>query len=191
MSNKARPKVAVVGAGYAGMTAVRRLTGRADVVLVNPSEWFIDRIRLHEYAAGTCARNDVALAISTHLRSHTRLVVDHAVAVSPGKVTLASGSQIQADHIVVSIGSGARGGVGTIDRAANLQRRLHEQLGARVLIRGAGHTGTEVAAEIAAARPGLILTLSDPAGLLRDLSTKAQVNSEQFLSDRNVDLTWS
>ena len=48
--------VIVIGAGYAGLTCALRLArkarGRARVTLVNGSERFVQRVRLHQRAAG-------------------------------------------------------------------------------------------------------------------------------------------
>lgn len=51
--------VLVLGAGYAGLMAAlrlgRRAAGRARVTVVNDSEAFVDRIRLHPLAVGAAA----------------------------------------------------------------------------------------------------------------------------------------
>lgn len=47
------PKVVILGAGYAGVSAARRLA-RADtaVTIVNPRPEFVERIRLHQFVVG-------------------------------------------------------------------------------------------------------------------------------------------
>ena len=46
-------EVIVIGAGYAGLLAANRLAARGRrVQLVSSTDGYVDRIRLHEYAAG-------------------------------------------------------------------------------------------------------------------------------------------
>lgn len=189
MTNAALPTVAIVGAGYAGMTAAGRLAGKARLIVVNPVDVFVDRIRLHEYVAGTRDREATALPIRDYLPAGAELVIDTAVAVSAGHIDLASGGTVRADHVIVAVGSGAKAGVGSLDGAARLRDVLARcEPSHRVLIRGAGHTGTEVAAEIATARPDLRVTLHDPNGVLPDLSSAAQNKVADFMSRRGVEL---
>jgi NADH dehydrogenase FAD-containing subunit len=59
--NTSGTTVAIIGAGYAGVLAANRLrssltaeeTGRVRVVMINRTSDFVERIRLHEVAAGT------------------------------------------------------------------------------------------------------------------------------------------
>src|SRR6476620_11634968 len=52
-------QVVIIGAGYAGMLATVRLAGKLrrhlkdpiSITLVNPSDMFVERVRLHEFAA--------------------------------------------------------------------------------------------------------------------------------------------
>jgi len=51
-------RVVIIGAGYAGMLATVRLANRlrgahrpADITLVNASDLFVERLRLHQFAA--------------------------------------------------------------------------------------------------------------------------------------------
>src|SRR5579885_2454007 len=59
-------RVVIVGAGYAGMTAALRLGQRArrlgaSVTLVNDTEQFVERIRLHQAGSGqTLKRRPIA-----------------------------------------------------------------------------------------------------------------------------------
>ena len=50
-------QVVVVGAGYAGLLATVRLAGKTrdravDITLVNETDTFVERLRLHQFAAG-------------------------------------------------------------------------------------------------------------------------------------------
>ena len=62
-------QIVIVGAGYAGLSCALRLAqktrGRAQITLINGREQFVERIRLHEQAAGTPPR---ALSLRSLLR---------------------------------------------------------------------------------------------------------------------------
>jgi len=61
MTSQSTVSIVVVGAGYAGVTAANRLRGsltpaerqRVRIVMINRGGEFVERIRLHEVAAGT------------------------------------------------------------------------------------------------------------------------------------------
>ena len=49
----------VIGAGYGGLLAAARLAQKApevDIVLVNQTDVFVERVRLHQYAANQTVR---------------------------------------------------------------------------------------------------------------------------------------
>ena len=68
-------QVVVVGGGYAGVAAANRLSGRGgvSVTLVNPRPVFVERIRLHQLAAGT---DDAIVEFGKVLAPSVQLVVD-------------------------------------------------------------------------------------------------------------------
>lgn len=70
-------QVVVIGGGYAGTLAANhlRLRDDVDITLVNPRPVFVERIRLHQLAAGS---GTVAVDYSTLLGEGIRLVVDGA-----------------------------------------------------------------------------------------------------------------
>lgn len=167
----------VVGAGYGGILTANRLYARGHrVTVINESPDFVDRIRLHEYAAGS--RSAVTRPLSAMLRPGIELVVGRATRVRPGispVVELADGSSWSADHVVLAVGSGAGSGPVTLAGAGDLRRQLRAlPAGARVRIDGAGLTGIETATEIARAYPGLGVHLHDPAGPLPSTSPRNQ-----------------
>ena len=53
-------RVVVLGAGYSGLLAATRLAGksrRAEVTLINSRDQFVERVRLHQYAANQNIRS--------------------------------------------------------------------------------------------------------------------------------------
>ncbi|MEO6510048.1 MAG: hypothetical protein ABIO16_03585, partial [Nocardioides sp.] len=83
-SNDSQIAIVVIGAGYAGVLATNRLLtsleeherGRLRLTVINPRADFVERIRLHELAAGS--RRSVSFPLSEILHSEARLVVGTA-----------------------------------------------------------------------------------------------------------------
>ncbi|GHJ91260.1 oxidoreductase [Streptomyces sp. NE5-10] len=174
-------RIVVLGAGYAGAyvagTLARRLSSRdAEVTVVNAEPDFVQRLRLHQLAAG----QDVAAPPLADVFAGTgvRLRLARVTAIDPERrvvdVTDAHGAgQVDYDTLVYALGShGADHGVpGAAEHAFDVAarpsaRRLRERLdgleaggGGNVCVVGDGLTGIETATEIAEARPGLSVTL--------------------------------
>ncbi|MGA6209292.1 NAD(P)/FAD-dependent oxidoreductase [Nocardia testacea] len=157
-----RTHVVVIGGGYAGTLAANRLRRRPDleVTLVNPRPDFVERIRLHQFVAGT---GTATTGYDALLTAGTRLLVDTATHVDTAARTvhLASGTTLDYDYLVYAVGSTAAGTAvpGAAEFAYPLAefeqaQRLREALAraaadAPVTIVGAGLTGLETAAELA------------------------------------------
>ncbi|WP_416565338.1 NAD(P)/FAD-dependent oxidoreductase [Nocardia testacea] len=157
-----RTHVVVIGGGYAGTLAANRLRRRPDleVTLVNPRPDFVERIRLHQFVAGT---GTATTGYDALLTAGTRLLVDTATHIDTAARTvhLASGTTLDYDYLVYAVGSTAAGTAvpGAAEFAYPLAefeqaQRLREALAraaadAPVTIVGAGLTGLETAAELA------------------------------------------
>jgi NADH dehydrogenase len=154
--------VVVLGGGYAGTMAANHLRLRTDVdiTLVNPRPQFVERIRLHQLAAGT----GVATAdYGTLLGRGVRLVVDTAdhIDAAARRVLLASGAALDYDYLIYAIGSTGAAPV-AVPGAAEYAHILAELEGAQklryaladlplqapVTVVGAGLTGIEAAGEL-------------------------------------------
>lgn len=160
------PKVVVIGGGYSGTLAANHLRMRGnwqmpDITLVNPRPKFVERIRLHQHAAGNY---DAAVDYGTLLGQGIDLVVDTAtrVDVANRTVELASGRALRYDYLVYAVGStGAVPAsvpgatefaypIAEFEQAHRLRTAittLHPD--APVTVVGAGLTGVETAAELA------------------------------------------
>lgn len=160
---KQRPRVVVVGGGYAGTLAANHLrTNRGiEITLVNPRPIFVERIRLHQLVAGT----DTAIAdYGTLLGAGIRLVVDTAARIDAAarRLVLNSGAALDYDYLIYAVGSTATVppavpgaaefaySVGEFEYAKRLCNALHElPPGAPVTVIGGGLTGIETASELA------------------------------------------
>src|SRR5262245_64177926 len=111
-------KVVVIGGGYAGTLAANRLRMRADVdvTLVNPRPNFVQRIRLHQFVAGT---GDAIVDYDRLLGEDVGLVVDTAIRIdTPSRtVQLASGRALDYDYVICAVGRTGTSGA-TVHSAA-------------------------------------------------------------------------
>ncbi len=196
-------KVLILGGGYAGVTAALRLAhrarGRAQVTLVNATDRFVERIRLHERAAG---RTPKVRSIASFLRgSGAQLAVGHvsAVDVEARTVRLDDDRVLSWDRLVVALGSrtamstpGAREHAISLDPAGaeSLAARLPSLAArrARIVVVGGGLTGIEAATEIAEAWPELRVTLLTQSIVGAGLSEAARRHFARALERLGVDV---
>ncbi|OKI09236.1 oxidoreductase [Streptomyces sp. CB02923] len=168
--------IVVLGAGYAGLIAAkgtaRRLRRRGDVriTLVNAASHFVERVRLHQLAAGQPLRN---LPLSTLLAgTGIDLAVARVTAVDAAARTVridAAPYELAYDTLVYALGSTAdttavpgaaayASAVATHQDAVRLRARTRDARFA-LAVAGGGLTGIEAAAELACAHPGLKIHL--------------------------------
>jgi NADH:ubiquinone reductase (H+-translocating) len=200
-------RIVVLGAGYAGAyvagTLARRLApADVGITVVNAEPDFVQRLRLHQLAAG----QEIAAPPLTDVFAGTgvRLRLARVAAVDPERriVTVAENDgvggggngdggrgAIEYDTLVYALGSrsAAHGVPGVADYAFDVAARpsalrLRARLdgldargdGGSVVVVGDGLTGIETATEIAESRPGLSVALIARRELGAPLSTGAR-----------------
>jgi NADH dehydrogenase len=176
----ARPRIVIVGAGFAGFHAARELCrlarGRADVVIVNPTDYFLYLPLLPEVAAGLLDPRDVTVSLPATV-PQVRLVLAEATSIDLARRRVhyrdAEGADgaLSYHRLVIALGSVNRllpvpgvaehaHGFRGIPEALYLRDHMTRQLeladatddpferAARTtfVVVGAGYTGTEVAA---------------------------------------------
>ncbi|MEU5323465.1 FAD-dependent oxidoreductase [Streptomyces sp. NPDC021056] len=190
-------RIVVLGAGYAGAyvagTLARQLSpADTEITVVNAEPDFVQRLRLHQLAAGQEIEApqlaDVFSGTGIRLRLARVTAVDSerqvvAVADSDG------GGELGYDTLLYALGSHVadHGVPGVTEHAFHVTSRpaalrLRERLdslskwgeGGRVLVVGDGLTGIETATEIAESRPGLSVTLVARGELGAQLSAGAR-----------------
>ncbi|MFJ8962377.1 NAD(P)/FAD-dependent oxidoreductase [Lentzea sp. NPDC102401] len=187
-------RIVVLGAGYAGANAAGRLAKRlhptdTEITLVNADPEFVERIRLHQLAAGQDllprALTDVFAGTGVHVRLARVTAVDAERRIV-GVVEAGGPGEISYDTLVYALGStaGDCGVPGVAEHAHNIAGkqaalRLRASLadlaeGGTVLVVGGGLTGIEAVTEIAEARPDLEVSLAARGGLGDWLGEKAQ-----------------
>lgn len=197
-------RVLVLGAGYAGLPAAKRLAVRlrgrdAGVTLVNATDRFVERIRMHQLAAGQTLRDlplseilagtgvDLVTARVTAIRLDARTVELDAPPHQLHYDTLINALGSSAD---VDVAPGAREHAFTVAAAgdaARLSAHLARSPGPRtVAVVGGGLTGIEAATELAEAHPGLRIELVTAERLGRWLSDRAQRYLRRALDRRRI-----
>ncbi|MGZ2360171.1 FAD-dependent oxidoreductase [Streptomyces sp. 372A] len=189
-------RIIVLGAGYAGAIAAGRVAKRlrredVTVTLVNAEPDFVERVRMHQLAAGQDLRP----------RPFTEMFAGTGVELKVGRVTgvdvdrkavtveSADGAEELAyDSLVYALGSAwnTQGVPGAAEHAHEIASRpgalrLRDRLaalapGQSVLIVGGGLTGLEAATEFAEARPDLDIALAARGGLGDWLSPKGRAH---------------
>jgi NADH dehydrogenase FAD-containing subunit len=181
-----RHRIVVLGAGYAGAYVAGNLARRLSrkdvkITVVNAVPDFVQRMRLHQLAAGRDIEAPTLAGVFAGTGIELRLA--RVTAIDPERriVTMADadsvaggGGELGYDTLVYALGS--RGDDGSVPGAAEhafdvaarpSALRLRERLdsldrlggGGNVVVVGDGLTGIESATEIAEARPGLSVTL--------------------------------
>ena len=189
-------EVVVLGAGYAGAMVANRTAAslthaearRVHVTVVNPRADFVERIRLHQVAAGTIpsARRplDAVLHPAVTLLTGTAELVDpdrRSVRVR----TVDGPVELGYDTLVYAVGSRSATQVPGVaahthaladtDGAEAARRHLAGLApGARVVVVGGGLTGVETAAEVAERRPDLAVALVSAGALVGAMSPRAR-----------------
>jgi len=183
MSSK--PKIVVLGAGYAGLKTTRELTKlltpeEADIVLVNKHNYHYETTWLHEVAAGTINPNQARFMISDVISpNRVRLIYDKVVKVDKEEecVILENG-EITYDYLVIALGFesntfGIKGmkenafAIVDIDSSRLIREHIELQFAKyragetkdesalTILVGGAGFTGIEFVGELAEKVPQL------------------------------------
>ncbi|HEX2315612.1 MAG TPA: FAD-dependent oxidoreductase [Thermomonospora sp.] len=175
-------RIVVLGAGYAGAYVAGNLARRlspadTEITVVNAVPDFVQRMRLHQFAAGR--EVEAPQLADVFAGTGIRLRLARVTAVDPERQIVAvadadGGGELGYDTLLYALGS--HGDVRTVPGAAEhafdvaarpSALRLRERLdgldrrgeGGRVLVVGDGLTGIETATEIAESRPGLSVTL--------------------------------
>ncbi|MET9735758.1 FAD-dependent oxidoreductase [Streptomyces sp. NPDC006458] len=187
MNAPAHHEIVVLGAGYTGLMATARLAHRTRrqkvrITLVNPSERFTERLRIHQIAAGRKLADHRIPEVLAGTGVEFRRAAAASIDPEDRRVTLDDGAVLHYDTLVYALGStteatrvpGVAEHAWTLDdpRAAHrFARRLTESAaaGGAVTVAGGGLTGIEAATEIAESHPGVTVTLissSEPGAMM-------------------------
>lgn len=180
-----KPKIVILGAGYAGLTTARRLTQKlspeqAEIVLVNKHNYHYEATWLHEVAAGTRSPNSARVMISDVISpSRVTLIYDTVVEIKKDEnQVILENDELTYDYLVVALGwksndFGIKGmaenalAIEDIDSSRMISEHLEYQFAKyrsdadadeeslNILVGGAGFTGIEFVGELAERVPEL------------------------------------
>ncbi|NYV78042.1 NAD(P)/FAD-dependent oxidoreductase, partial [Streptomyces sp. UH6] len=176
-------RVIVLGGGYSGAVAAGRLARRLDpadvqITLVNAAPDFVERVRLHQLAAGQNLRHrpfaEMFRGTGVRLRTAevTGIDVGRRTVTVKGAAAGDGTEELEYDTLVYALGSGwnDHGVPGVAEHAHEVAGRtgalrLRERLtgleaGRSVVVVGGGLTGLEAATEIAESHPHLAVSLA-------------------------------
>ena len=105
-----RPRVVIVGGGFAGIHAANGLARLpVDVTVVDRRNHYTFQPLLYQVALAVLSPADIAQPIRTILRSHpnTQVLMDEVVAIDAAarQVTLASGTRLPYDYLLLATGA--------------------------------------------------------------------------------------
>lgn len=180
-----KPKIVVLGAGYAGLKTAKDLTKllspeEADIVLINKHNYHYETTWLHEVAAGTINPNQARFMISDVINpSRVRLIYDAVEKVNTeDKRVILENGEITYDYLVIATGfetntfgikGMAENALSIVDINSSRHIREHIELqfakysageltedsALTILVGGAGFTGIEFVGELAEKVPEL------------------------------------
>ncbi|MBP2256971.1 NADH dehydrogenase [Virgibacillus campisalis] len=180
-----KPKIVVLGAGYAGLMTTKKLTQNllpeeAEIVLVNKHNYHYETTWLHEVAAGTINPNQARYMLSDVVNpNRVRLIYDTVVEVKKDDQTVVlENSDITYDYLVIALGFetntfGIKGmaenafSIVDIDSSRLIRDHIEYQFAKynneeekdedslTILVGGAGFTGIEFVGELAEKVPEL------------------------------------
>ncbi len=192
------PHVVVIGGGYAGVMAARTAAdAHAEVTLLDTTGQHDFLPRLATVAAGVGPESDASAPLTDLLhRIDVRAVAAKAVEHHARRVTTAEGEVLSYDALVVTVGAqaqlpplpGLAEHAWTLRSADDALRLRHRLVAAeRVVIVGAGATGTQLAGELSATRPEIAITLVEMTDrILPSLAGAMSRRAHRILVDRGV-----
>lgn len=110
MKQSTRPRVVIVGAGFGGLAAAKRLAGKAvDVTVVDRRNHHLFQPLLYQVATAALSPADIAAPVRSILSEarNIRVVLDEVVGIDPSKrlVELESGASLDYDWLILATGA--------------------------------------------------------------------------------------
>ncbi|WEV67910.1 NAD(P)/FAD-dependent oxidoreductase [Bifidobacterium sp. ESL0769] len=176
-------RIVVLGAGYAGMRTVKKLTGMnvdAQIVLINKNPYHYQTTELHEVAAGTKEPADITFDIANTFakKKNVQVLIDEVIRVDQNakSIVLKNNAPIRYDYLVNALGfesetfgipGASENGWPLIDIDTAMAARAHlentlkrykrsrDPNDLRIIVCGAGFTSIEYLGEIVYRMPKL------------------------------------
>lgn len=180
-------RVVIVGAGIAGALLAKTLQNHADVVLIDPKEYFEIPWANLRAKVDPAAVERTVIPHSDYL-THAKIVTASAVGIDDSVVLTSVGRAVAYDYLVIATGRMCNRPQKRADRLEMFQHdRERIDSAESVLIIGGGPIGVELAAEIVMDSPEKRVTLVHGGPrLLTVMGAKASAKALEWLRSKNV-----
>jgi NADH:quinone reductase (non-electrogenic) len=194
-------RVVVLGGGYSGVMTAVRLASRtrsAAVTLVSERDTFVERVRLHQYAASQKIRQRPFTDLLQGTRVEFVRGTVTRIDLDQQRVSLDDNRELSYEYLVYALGSHTAPDKHAYTLNVSGERSVEDlraelpgvaQRGGRLLVVGGGPTGVESAAELAESFPGLHVALVTRGDVLPLLPGKPRDYATQQLTRLGVDIT--
>lgn len=193
-----KPKILILGAGYAGIIAANRLDKQvkdAEIVLISESSGFKERIRYHETASAGLKKE---ILIRDLLRTNVNFLQTKVTGILPKEKTViieAKNQNIHYDYLVIALGSSEIRKIQTKENSIQSKDAVLEFLKRKEIskiqnlcIIGSGLTGLEMATEWKYFYPKSRVTLIDRNELGSSFSKKAKEYLQTYLLKNEIEV---
>lgn len=178
----------ILGGGYGGALAAARIARRGiPVTLVDANSGLVERIRLHQVAAG----DDIAPVPYERLFRNVPVTLVQARVTSidrARKRVITNNGELAYDKLVYALGSMSETPRHAVSVGHPLQIRARLADAKHVVIVGGGLTGIETASEIAERHPHLDVSLVDGGEIGSMLSQRARRHLHDVMDRHHVTL---
>ncbi|KAI3846462.1 hypothetical protein MKW92_034517 [Papaver armeniacum] len=188
-SETGKKRVVVGGGGLAGALAAKSLQSAADVVLVDPKEYFEITWAGMRAKIEPSVANRMVMKHKDYL-TNGRLAMSSAVGVTDTEVLTADGESIPYDYLVIATGHNDSFPKTKSERVEQYQAEYNKIESAdSILIIGGGPSGVELAGELAVDFPSKKVTLVHSKQRLLDfVGPKASKKALDWLTSRKVEV---
>ncbi|KAG1327837.1 apoptosis-inducing factor 2-like [Cocos nucifera] len=184
-----RRKVVVVGGGVAGALLAKTIQSYAEVVLIDPKEYFeIPWANLRSKVEPSVAEKTIINHSDYFV--HGKIITSSATNVTETEVVTAEGRKVAYTHLVIATGHAAYTPRCRRDRLEQFQEENTKiKISGSILIIGGGPMGVELAAEIAVDYPEKKVTIvhSGPR-LLEFIGRRAANKTLHWLKSKKVEV---
>ncbi|TGM59435.1 NAD(P)/FAD-dependent oxidoreductase [Leptospira vanthielii] len=193
-----KPKILILGAGYAGILAANRLDKQlkdAEITIVSESIGFKEKIRFHEMAsAGTKKELKIKDLLRTRI-SFLQGKVKKILPIEKSVVVEGNPDRINYDFLVIALGSSQIRPIQISENSIQsqeavsqfLKKNQHREI-QKLCIIGAGLTGIEMAAEWKYFHPQSAVTIIDKNELGASFSKKGKEYLRTFMLENNINI---
>jgi len=197
-----KPNVVIIGGGFSGLAAARKLESKFRVTVIDRKNYF-------EYTPGILPSfvNPNLLRTldfqykylkKTFLYRKVKFVQGNVKSIQKSFVTLDNGDKVDYDYLVIAWGCGYNDPIlpreSTKQERKNTAVKFHNALkkASKICIVGGGAVGVELSAEIVTNFPSKKVQLfSGSPKLLEHFPSKVSKHSEHFLKSRGVEIIQS